>query len=86
MESTFTVPTNREEKTRLMDKVKKEAAAEGIAFAGNEDAGSFNGKTLFGKIAGVYTVEGPTLTVRLTEYPRLLPKGFIHRALQRVFM
>lgn len=85
LESTFEVPNDRDSKTRLLARIKAEAASEGIALTGNEDAGSFEGKTLIGRVAGSYQVDNTTLTVRLEKHPTLIPKPILRALLDRLF-
>ncbi len=63
---TFSVTTNKDPQT-LVEEARKVAEENNATFKGDTNAGSFSGKG----VEGSYEVEGNTVTITVTDKPRL---------------
>jgi len=69
----------------VIETAKKMAAVVGAKMKGDENSGTFSGKTVIGEIGGSYEVKSGVITVTVNKKPFLVPEAKIITALDRFF-
>jgi hypothetical protein len=80
MANSFTFQINGDI-NEAVKKASAEAESNGVAFYGDPDAGSFNGKG----VTGTYRTEGNTVEVTITDKPFLAPMSMIESKIKEFF-
>lgn len=57
----------------------------GGSFAGDENGGTFAGKTPAGDVKGRYQVAGKTVTIEITDKPFIVPKTLVESKVKEFF-
>jgi hypothetical protein len=85
MSHDFTVQLNNEIPS-VLKKVESEITGNGGNFKGNEEKGSFDGKTLLGLIRGEYCcLSGNEIKITITHKPLLVPYSVIESEIKKYF-
>ena len=85
MSHAFTVQLNNEIPS-VLKKVESEITGNGGSFMGNEEKGSFDGKSLLGLIRGEYScVSGNEIRITITHKPLLVPYSVIESEIRKYF-
>ena len=85
MSHAFTVELNNEIPS-VLKKVESEITGNGGSFKGNEEKGSFDGKTLLGLIRGEYCcLSGNEIRITITHKPLLVPYSLIESEIKKYF-
>ena len=71
----------------VLKKVESEITCNGGSFKGNEEEGSFDGKTLLGLIKGEYCcISGNEIRITITHKPLLVPNSVIESEIRKYFV
>ncbi len=76
----FTIEVRGDMK-KLLARLRKMAAEDGMTFKGNLDSGTFSGKG----VSGTYSVSGQTATITVTEKPWIVPCSIIESKMRGFF-
>ncbi len=84
MAHTFTI-ISADEIPAVIGRVKSTITGYGWSFEGDEENGSFSGKTPLGFIKGKYCTAGKEIRVTIVDKPLLLPYGVIEVKIREYF-
>lgn len=69
----------------LIDTAKRITKATGTKMSGDENKGTFSGKTVFGEIGGSYLVKDGVIKITIHKKPFLVPEAKLVAALDKFF-